>query len=253
MKRFFAFVLFVVLPICTVAFILIYSPLFRINTIDITGQIHETTKNILDTSDLEIGCHPFFPLQLLPGNRPLLHIEASRAKIEKLAWVKTAKVDWIPLHTLRIQVTERIPFAKLPYLQGFLVIDDTGVVLYYTDKMSDEKEIRGIRFSGYIMGRKPDTENPKNIDLALQVLKTIQQTKGEGNQNLIDFVDWVDIVADNRALVLLDQRITVRFDPNTELQYTIDFMKSIFFQHIAPEEKGVLDFTRGGNPSFRPD
>ncbi len=259
MKRFLAFVLFVVLPIGIVVSILIWSPLFRINTIDVTGQTHETTKNILEVSELEIGTHPFFPLQITRGNRPMLHIETSKANIEKLAWVKTAKIDWIPLHALRIQIIERTPFAKIPYLQGYLVIDDTGVVLYYTDKLAEVesvgqlKEIHGIRFSSYIIGRKPDSENPKNLELALQVLKTIQQINNDDGKSLFDVVDWIDIVAENRALVFLDQRITVRFDPNTELQYTIDFMKNVFYQHIAPDEKGVLDFTRGANPAFKPE
>ncbi len=255
MKRFGAWFVFVILPIALACVVLAWTPLLEIRTVDVSGQSSVKTEDILKASSLGPGSHPFLPILLEKGQRPVLNMEQAAERVMKLPWIKTARVDWLPLHTVRIRVTERKPFAKLPYLKGFLLIDEEGVILSFTDSVADEslKEIRGVPFTGYVIGRLPEMEEAQTLPMAIRVLKAYIQTSQAEDSHLYDVLNWLDVVSRDRILVRLDNRITVRFDPTVDLQYTVDFAREIFFRHIKPEEKGMIDFTRGRDPSFLPE
>jgi hypothetical protein len=61
------------------------------------------------------------------------------------------------------------------------------------------------------------------------------------------------MISEDNALISLDNRIIVRFNPKDKLQYTMDFTKEIFFKKISTKETGRLEFSGDQNPSFIPD
>jgi|SRR5450756_2136937 len=255
MKRFFSFLVFAMLPLGILAAVLAWSPLLEIRTIDVTGQNHCKVEDILAASGMKTGGHPFLPILWKRGEIPRLRISVAAEDVRKMPWIATARLDWLPLHTVRIRVTERTPFMVLPYLGGGLLLDAGGVVLESAGKETapDIKELRGIHFSGYVNGRVPEMEEPEVLKTGIRVLQTMKQTGFGEAQRLYDAVRWVDMISADRVLVSLDNRVTVRFDPTTELQYKVDFTNEIYFHHIGPEEKGMIDFTRGDDPAFIPE
>jgi cell division protein FtsQ len=255
MKRFFIFLVFALLSAGILAAVLAWSPLLEIRTMDVTGQNHCKVGDIVAASGLKTGSHPFFPIRLSRGKWPLLHITAAAEAVGKLPWVAKARVDWIPLHTVRIHVTERVPFMTLPYLGGGLLLDESGVVLESAGKepAAGIKELRGIRYSGYVNGRVPEMADPELLKTGIRVLQTLRSSGSVESPELYDAVRWVDVISADRVIVSLEDRVTVQLDPTVELQYAVDFTNEIFFRHIGPEEKGMIDFTRGEDPAFIPD
>ena len=245
-----------VLPLVIVAAVLVWSPLLSIRRIDVTGHQRYTTEEIRAVSGLTQGEHVFLPLRWSPGKWPATRLQTVKRSVERLPWVAAVRVEWLPLHDIRIRVTERQPFARLPYLGGFLLLDPEGVVL---EKQEEEEassaliELRGVRFTGYANGHRPDLTDPEQMETGLRILKALQNGREETGPSLLDAVRWVDVLAYDRALVSLEDRITLRLDPSGDLQYMLDFASEIFFRHIRPEEKGMIDFTRGEDPSFIPD
>lgn len=251
-------VLLAVLPLGAVLAVLAWSPLLAVRTLDVTGQARVTTAQVLEASGLAVGAHPFLPVVWRRNEWPETSLLRAERQIERLPWVADARVDWLPLHAVRIRITERTPFARLPYLGGSLLLDETGVVLQSVpdgETQADCKELRGIAFSGYVNGHRPETEDPLLLETGLRVLAAFRQTGGTeaGSPRLYDAVRWVDVLAVDRVLVSLEDRITLRLDPTGDLQYMADFAGEIFFRHIAPQEKGMVDFTRGSDPAFIPE
>ena len=293
--------LLAVLPFGAVLAVLAWSPLLVVRTVDVTGQSHVTVAQVLEASGLTAGAHPFLPVTWNRGEWPEMHLMRAERRIEKLPWVADARVDWLPLHAVRIRITERTPFACLPYLGGSLLLDETGVVLESvqdTEAAKGCKELRGVAFSGYVNGRRPDVTDPLLLETGLRVLKAFRRSGGTADgstsgaasgtaaadanaadtataggttsetaaangktsetadadgPDLYDSVRWVDVLAVDRVLVSLEDRITLRMDPTGDLQYMADFAGEIFFRHIAPQEKGIVDFTRGSDPAFIPE
>ena len=129
MRRLRRFLLRFVLPLVIVAAVLVWSPLLSIRRIDVTGHQRYTTEEIRAVSGLTQGEHVFLPLRWSPGKWPATRLQTVKRSVERLPWVAAVRVEWLPLHDIRIRVTERQPFARLPYLGGFLLLDPEGVVL----------------------------------------------------------------------------------------------------------------------------
>ena len=255
MRRLLVFFVFALLPLGILAAVFAWSPLLEIRTLDVTGQNHYKAQDILTASGLETGAHPFLPIRWRRGELPALRTRTAAEAVGKLPWVAAARVDWLPLHTVRIRVTERMPFLVLPYLGGGLLLDDNGVVLESAGKETapEIKELRGIRFSGYVNGHVPEMADPQLLEMGIRVLQTLRRSSSAEAPRLYDAVRWVDVISADRVLVSLEDRITVRLDPTVSLQYKVDFTNEIFFRHIGPEEKGMIDFTRGVDPAFIPE
>ena len=235
--------------------VLVWSPLLSLRRIDVTGQARCTTEEILNASGLSTGEHILLPVRWLPGTGPVTRLHEVKHSVERLPWVSSALVEWRLPRDIRISVTEREPFARLPYLGGFLLVDAEGVVLQLQEEAVDPeiKELRGVSFTGYANGYRPDMREPERLDMGLRVLKALRNKRSGSGPSLADIVQWVDVLAYDRVLISLEDRVTIRLDPTGDLQYMLDFSSEIFFRYVKTEEKGMIDFTRGEDPSFIPD
>lgn len=234
--------------------VLVWSPLLRVRSIDISGQANYSRDEIQKAAGIKLGSHPIFPVQWEASLLPNTSLDQARISIEELPWVLSAQVEWIPLHLVRIQIEEREAFARLPYLGGYLLLDTEGVVLDVlgNEEKLEVKELRGIRISGYVKGNKPDVVDVERLNKGMKVLEAFSLSNKFADQNLYDYLSWVDILSDDRVLVYLDERITLRLNPKADLSYIADFAHEIFFGHIKPEEKGIIDFAQGKDPAFIP-
>ena len=91
------------------------------------------------------------------------------------------------------------------------------------------------------------------IITGVEIINTINNSDKTTDIKLADVLDWVDVISENNAILSLDNRIIVRFNPKDKLQYTIDFTKEIFFKKISTKETGRIEFSGNQNPSFIPD
>jgi hypothetical protein len=154
-----------------------------------------------------------------------------------------------------IKITDRKPAAYLVYFDNFITVDEQGFVLEaaHSKPVGDLKEIRGIDFSRYVLGGQLETSNITLIRVGVDIINAINRSDENSDIKLADVLDWVDIINENDAMLSLDNRVIVRFDPKDKLQYYIDFTKEIFFKKISTQESGRLEFSGDQNPSFIPD
>jgi len=104
--------------IVAIAWFLVHSSLFSASSIKVTGKVHETKAEVIRAAGLE-------------GSPPLISIDetAAASGIERLAWVKTAKISLHWPSSVTIALTERYPAAVLKHHGGYWLVDETGRVL----------------------------------------------------------------------------------------------------------------------------
>jgi len=94
------------------------SSFLTVSDIMITGTSRVSTDDILARSGLRVG-------------QRLVTVDAARV-VEHLTqhpWVAAARLDVSPAGRVIIRIQERVPYAALPYRDGHLLLDQTGVAL----------------------------------------------------------------------------------------------------------------------------
>ncbi len=234
---------------------LLYAPIFNIKDIEVEGSSRYTSEKIIEASGIIYGENGFRKLRLKPEGILELRLLDSEEKINQLPYVKACTVKIYFPDRVNIQITEREPAAYIVYFDNYLTVDANGYVLEAGNSQPPQglKEIRGIDFKKYNIGGQLEESEISLILTGVEIINTIRNSDEYTNIKLADVLDWVDMVSDNSAIMSLDNRIIVRFNPKDKLQYTIDFTKEIFFKKISTKETGRIEFSGDQNPSFIPD
>ncbi len=248
-------VLLVMVGLAVILLFLLYAPIFNIKAIEVEGSTNYSTEIITQASGIKIGENGFRLIRLKPEAILELRLLDSEERISRLPYVKTCTVKLKFPDRVTVNITEREPAAYLVYFDNYLVVDDQGFVLEVQNEKPGGllKEIKGINFTKYSIGGQLEASDISLIRTGVTILNTIKTSDELTNLKLFDILDWVDMVNSSSAMMSLDKRVIVRFDPQDELQYTIDFTKEIFFKKISSKETGRLEFSAGQNPSFIPD
>jgi len=242
-----------VLALCLV--FLLFAPMFNIKSIEVEGSSRYTVEKIIEKSGIVIGENGFRKLRMKPEAILDLRLLDSEEKIGQLPYVKTCIVKIVFPDRIKIQITEREPAAYIVYFDNYLTVDAQGYVLEagHIEPQQGLKEIRGIDFKKYTIGGQLEESEISLILTGVEIINTINNSDSSTAVKLADVLDWVDVVSENNAIISLDNRIIVRFNPKDKLQYTIDFTKEIFFKKISTKETGRLEFSGDQNPNFIPD
>ncbi len=253
-KTKFKILIFILILSLSLVFLL-YAPIFNIKAIEVEGSSRYTTENIIETSGVIYGENGFRKLRMKPEAILELRLLDSEEKISKLPYVKSCTVRIAFPDRIEIQITEREPAAYIVYFDNYLTVDDQGYVLEAgnTEPPKGLKEIRGIDFKKYTIGGQLEESEISLILTGVEIINTIKNSDAITSLQLADILDWVDVVSENNAIMSLDNRIIVRFNPKDRLQYTIDFTKEIFFKKISTKETGRIEFSGDQHPSYIPD
>lgn len=235
--------------------ILLFAPIFNVESIEVKGSSRYTAEKVIETSEIVIGENGFRKLRLKAEAILELRLLDSEEKICQLPYVKSCTVKIAFPDRIEIQITEREPAAYIVYFDNYLTVDDQGFVLEAgnTEPPPDLKEIRGIEFKKYTIGGQLEESEISLIQTGVEIINTIKISDETTTFKLADVLDWVDMISEHNSMISLDNRIIVRFNPKDKLQYTIDFTKEVFFKKISTKETGRLEFSGDQNPSFIPD
>jgi cell division protein FtsQ len=248
-------ILLALLALAFALLFLMFAPIFNIKYIEVIGSEKYTDEEIIAASGIRIGDNGFRKLKITPESLFEFRILDSEEGIKRLSYVNTCKVSIVFPDKVLIKITDRKPAAYLVYFDNFITVDEQGFVLEaaHSKPVGDLKEIRGIDFSRYVLGGQLETSNITLIRVGVDIINAINRSDENSDIKLADVLDWVDIINENDAMLSLDNRVIVRFDPKDKLQYYIDFTKEIFFKKISTQESGRLEFSGDQNPSFIPD
>ncbi|NMA67762.1 MAG: FtsQ-type POTRA domain-containing protein [Clostridiaceae bacterium] len=247
--------LFTLICLITSLLVLLYMPIFNISFIKVKGNTKYSADELIQASGILIGENGFKKLRFNNESIFELRLTDSEKNIESLPYVKQCKVSLVFPDGVMIEISEREQEAYISYLDNFLLVDRDGYVLEVTDSRPESyiKEIRGIEFLKYSVGNQLEDTDTDLVKTAVEIIEAIKESDKNSKLKLFDVLDWVDMIDKYNALLSLDNRVMVRFNPKDKLQYTIDFTKEIFFKKLNSKETGRIVFSEGQNSSFIPE
>ncbi len=154
--------------------------LFAVETIEVRNHHAYSPEEIIELAGLEPG-----------GNIFPLDVAAARKEIIANRDFRDARVKKLFPGTVRIEVMEREPRARIHYGRLY-TIDDQGVVLSPRKSRSERNlpVIRGLR----VVDRSSDLHPPENRDASLELLRELESLEIE---SLID-IEEISLVSSGR-------------------------------------------------------
>ena len=168
------------------------SSFLTVSAITVAGTSAISPDDILARSELRVG-------------QQLATVDAGRviARLTQHPWVAAARLAVSPAGRVTIRVQERVPYAALPYRGGYLLLDQTGMVL---DIVRGSPRVSVVIADGVaprwarIGDRLPSTAA---LD-ALRVLGTLPADEVERGLRLrIDRAGSITLTTDDDITVLL--------------------------------------------------
>ncbi len=256
-RKFLNFILLILLFLIIIILIAL-SPIFNIKKINIRGNIHYKEKDIISMTDIRINNNWFNSLR---GNI-LLDIftfrsnAAEKSILNDKSYIKNVQVRYYLNGTVLINILEREPKFYIPYLGTNLIIDKEDYIL---DSISDIKTlnlpiVKGLELDEYELGKVIRIKDEKHLASLNKIVDLTDIPKDTTKNNIFDLINYIDLSDPLNISFIIDNRLLVRLGAYNEIdRYKINFLKEIFFVRLNKYEKGVLDFTQGDNPIFRPE
>ena len=252
-RRFFLFVLIV-------GGIIIFakSSFFIVNKIETDGNKKYSANELILSTGLVPGGNVFNMLGEKPKNLLTLSFnDLEQEVLNTMPYIKSVSIRPALPKSIKIKVQERTPYAVLDNKGTYLLIDREGYVLELLDskspKLKDYFKIIGISVDSYKLGQavKFKGENPliDFISFYDLVVKSDKNEKLKLNKKITS-VDLADIPY---MSVQFDKRVTVKFGDLEDTEYQVSVFRHLFVNNINEKQKGTLDFTKGNNPYFVPE
>lgn len=210
---------------------------FRIDTIQVTGNVHYTDEEIkqivLDNDYID--------------NSLLLYWRRKAEPIKEIPFVEKLDIEYISRHVITITVYEKSIAGCIEYMNRYVYFDKDGIVLdTAAEKLSDIPCISGMKFESVVLYEKLPIEDKKRFSLILSMTQLITKYKLS--------VDDVRFTANNEVILYCGD-IKVLFGDGTNIEEKMADLGNIV--ESLGNKRGTLDmkdFTREkGNASFRED
>ena len=229
--RFFG-LLFSLLLIILAGYYFINSTLFNIKVVAVSGNRLIGREVILNLAAVPNGLNIFD-----------LNLEAIEQRVKRLPLVKTVKVKRKIPATVQIAISERVPKARLPFGEGYAVIDKEGFCLTRVIAGSDNLPI--------ITGIAPPPNfqpgqrlNNPNLDEALVMVQLMDQ---ETIANLSE----INVANRNRVFLYTNSGVQVRLGTIQNTSVKLELFREIMTQQKAQKtwvRVKYVDLSFAGDP-----
>lgn len=258
-KRLFGIIFLIVLIVG-----LALSPLFYINNIEVYGNKHYNSIEVINASSLILGVNWFKEIGADTDIKGIITFRSTHSEhniLSRCPYVKNAVVRMAYPGVVKITITEREPVAIIPYISTSLIIDNEGVVVDVGDieYKATLPIVEGLDVNGYGLGEVIRANNIKGIDAFNKVFNVIdftQKTSESGYypNNLNEYISGIDVSDLDNTMIFLDSRVKVNLGAYSQLdEYKIILLQEIFFNNIDEDEKGYLDLTTANGVTFIPE
>lgn len=213
---------------------------FRVNQIEVAGNVRYTQEEVADASGVTLG-------DVLMG---VNKTRAASRILVKLPYVEQVIVSKILPGTVRFELVEckAVAAAESEFGTRWLINED-GKLLEAVD--NDE-----IIAYPLIQGAVLDLPNAgdqavySDPDLGAIATETLQELRNAGVQDQIRLIDVTD---PNQITLSYDDRVEIHMGDITDIAYKIQYM-IMALEKLGPDSRGMLDlsFTEGKQAFFHP-
>ena len=205
---------------------LFFAPQFKIANIIVTNNDRVLTQDIIDASGIGYGNNLF-----------RYGAKSVAESITKIPNIKDVKVRRGFPNTVSITVTERKPFAYIKTYEGYLYVDDEGMVLELNDMPPENVflELQGIPQEESVVGEKIFKNNSTFLQ---KYLATIEKILDNGMTEKVNLINLYN----GEKIALRYNKLDVILGDEEQLEYKFSQMKSIISE-IGENARGTLDLT----------
>lgn len=224
--------------ICIFTAFFLSSSFFQIKFIDVNGCKSVTREEIIKLSSIYYGENIF-----------RINKKNSMKSIFQNPYVKMIKIKRVLPGKVVIDIIEREIMAYVPYVGSYLNIDEEGMILEINPaiKKPDLPVIKGLKFETFKVGECLSVENKEQFSTTTMLIGEI---KNSGMLNMISEIDVSDL--SNIKLKVKDG-ITANLGHEDNMNYKINFAKSIIEDVKKQKLKGTIEMGHNGNPVFKPE
>ncbi|HBH12174.1 MAG TPA: hypothetical protein DDX29_03485 [Clostridiales bacterium] len=228
-------ILLFVLAIMSSAYIIMYSEVFNLKEIQVSGNKQMTDTEIVALSGLNLG-----------ENLLLIDRELSENRLTAGVLIKSAEIKRKLPNIIKVSVLERQEAVILSGTNQAFILDFEGITLRSSDMGASNLPI--INLDDELLLRAGQIASISNSDIdILALIELLYYVKING----FDYVGDVDIRED---IVYLSTTYgtLIKMDHSSNMKYQILFTKEIISDRIKNNQDvlGLIDFTKGENPVY---
>ena len=204
---------------------IIFSPLFSVQTIEVTEMEQYSKDAICDMIGLKTGTNVF----LYDKNRAV-------ETLEKNHYIESAEVAVQLPSTIKIDIVERKVRGYMPYAGSYLYIDEYGRVLDVQQIPQKTLPIvYGLEFDEFRLGELLDAKNKESFDVVVRISQMV--TKYE----LLDSILEID-VSDPQNITASINKIEIQFGSIENCEQKMAYLSQIV-ETIPENDRGLLDLS----------
>ncbi len=225
-----------ILLIVVTLLVLMLTPFFNIDWIDIKGNQKVTPSEIKSAISYTQG-ENIFKLNLHRGERNLM----------KIPYVESAKVHRKLPDGIRVSIVEREPVAYIDMGGAIILIDREARLLEQVDKAPEKiPELIGAVTDGLVLGQKISDKSEESAKAFLVVYEKLHE------YGLCDRVSKLNITKTDFIEFTFDKNKKVIVGDGYGIDYKIMMLQAAI-DELAPSEAGTIRLTIEGKAIFSPD
>ncbi|MDP3388161.1 MAG: FtsQ-type POTRA domain-containing protein, partial [Eubacteriales bacterium] len=228
-------ILLFVLAIISSAYIIIYTEVFNIKEIQVSGNKQMSETEVVELSGLRLGDNLLRIDKKLSENRLMTGVLIKSAEIKRK----------LP-NIIEVHVLERQEAVFMAGINQAFILDFEGIPLRAAE--IGESNLPMIRLDSELNLRLGEMAYISGSDInVLSLIELLYYVKING----FDYVDYIDIREDGVYLTTTYGTL-IKLDQSSNMKYQILFTKEIINDRIKNNQDvlGLLDFTKGENPVY---
>ena len=204
---------------------IIFSPLFAVQTIEVTEMEQYSKEAVCDMIGLKTGTNVF----LYDKNKAV-------EILEKNHYIESAELTVQLPSTIKIDIAERKVRGYVPYAGSYLYIDEYGRVLDVQDTTKKTLPIvYGLEFNEFQLGELLEAKNEESFDVVVTISQMV--TKYE----LLNSILEID-VSDPQNITANINKIEIQFGSIENCEQKMAYLSQIV-ETIPENDRGVLDLS----------
>ena len=228
-------ILLFILAIISSAYIIIYSEVFNLKEIKVSGNQQMTEAEIIELSGLRLG-------------ENLLQIDkkTSENMITQGVLIKSAEIKRKLPNIIEVYVLERQEAVFITGTNQAFILDFEGIPLKTAEL--GESNLPMIKLDGELTLKLGEMATIYDSDInVLTLIELLYYVKING----FDYVDYIDI-RDDSVYSTTTYGTLIKLDYSSNMKYQILFTKEIISDRIKNNQDvmGLIDFTKGENPVY---
>lgn len=209
---------------------IIFSPIFSVQTIEITEMEQYSDEDICNMIGLKQRANVF----LYDKKKAVEILNANN-------YIESAEITVHLPSTINIDITERKVRGYVPYAGSYLYIDEYGRVLDVQNETQKALPVvYGLKFDQFRLGELLDAKNKESFDVVVLISQMI--TKYELLNNIME----IDVDDPENITASINQ-IEIRFGSVENCEQKMAYLSQIL-STIPEKDRGVLDLSDMSRP-----